>query len=121
MDYLSLDKRVIWACSLVALMLATVAWYGGMVFFLRESAEGPVRAARWLGLNVLAIPVFAFAFHGLYHVFKQWWVIELPYWLISIVVSYLFFARVAKLTIGWHELAAAGLVIVIAFLLGSKP
>ncbi len=111
--------------SFAVLILATVLWYGGSTNFLREAnAAGAYPPAwpvwRWLALNVLSVPVFGLAFAGIYRVQQTWWLIEFPYWLISIIVSAVFFSRILNITIGWRDVLAAALLAVVAYLVSSR-
>lgn len=100
------------------MLLGSVLWHIGDAFFLRDVAAGEVqKSIWWLMLQVLSIPIFAISSYGLYIVKPSWWFVELPYWVMALVLSIMLFRQVLHVSVSWREIVSGVLFIVICLLL----
>ena len=106
--------------SLIAYLIATILWFYGEAYFLKEMQSGNTKTALlFASLSFLAVPLFAFGTYFLYKHSSSWTTCQFPYWIMSIIISYLAFRTIILTEIGWRELVSAGLLVIIAFLLKS--
>ena len=107
--------------ALLAYLVATILWFYGEAFFIKEIGRGNIlRGWLWILTNVVAVPLFAIGTLWLFQIKREWWAAEFPYWGMSIIISYIAFTSVLKVKIGWQEIVSVLLLLVIACLLGTK-
>jgi hypothetical protein len=107
--------------SLVAYLIATVAWFYGEARFIEEMKIGNLwKGAAWASLGLISIPLFTFGTWYLYVASKSWWIVQFPYWMMSVAVSYWAFTRVVGVKVSWHEWVCVALLMVIVIIMGLK-
>lgn len=116
-----MNTSVLLIGSLGCMVVASLLWHVGDIYFLREAMEGRwLPASRWLLLNLLSIPLYAISTYGLFLVRRSWWLVEFPYWITALFISAFLFRQVLAISLGWREWVSGALLIVIAFLLASE-
>jgi hypothetical protein len=107
--------------SLLAYFLATLSWFYAEAYFIQAGEQGRWRDAfGWVLLKFVSIPLFTYGTWYLYQADKAWWLVEFPYWIMSIVVSYIAFQNIVGVKIEWREVVSALLLLTVAFLMGTK-
>lgn len=113
-----MSNTVIVVGSISLMLVASILMHVGDAYFLRDFAAGNVqRSIWWLVLQALSIPIFAISSYGLYVVKPTWWFVELPYWVMALVLSLVLFRQVLHVAISWREVVSGILFIVICLLL----
>lgn len=116
-----MNEKITFYIYLGSMVGATVLWYAGDILYLREAMSGKWwLGLRWLGLNLISVPLYAFSTYGLFATKRTWWIVEFPYWIISILLSLILFRRVLGVSISWRELLSGGLMLIIVILLGYE-
>jgi hypothetical protein len=116
-----MNSNILLIGSLLCLFVASILWHVGDAFFLRNAVVGQwFSAIRWLILSFLSVPLFALSTYGLFLVKRAWWLVELPYWIMGLVLSIFLFRQVLSISVSWREILSGVLLILIAFLLYER-
>ena len=107
--------------SLLLYLVATLIYFFAEASFVKSAMDKQWWASGcWLAFKVVTIPMYGLGTYWLYQYNQTWWLAEFPYWLMSIIISYVAYDRILKTGAGWREAVCAGLIVLIAVILGTK-
>lgn len=107
------------AFALCLYFVATLITFYGETFFLKSYEKGQWgHVLTWVGLSMLTVPMYLIGTYILYDWKASWSWVQFPYWMMSILVSYMAFRSILHTSITWKEVISAILIAIIAIILG---